>query len=167
MVRQDEDGLDLIETRERWTYQPLVEALTCELGPEFGQAMDWWCGIGERLYSLPFWKVLAAVDAEGRAQAVIGLYQEQGAPKDEFWVGWFGVLHGWRRRGIGTRLLAHVAAEAKQRGGRILRLYTSPDNDGGIGFYERMGFVRTGTMADHDGEQAASDGTEIVMSRVL
>ena len=163
----DLHDLHLAETRQRGDYDSLVEALTPELGSEFGQAIDWWCGIGRRLYELPYWRVFAAVDNSGEAQAVIGLYRETGAPEDEFWVGWFGVAPALRRKGIGTLLIEEISGRARNLGGSVLKLYTQADNSRALRFYEALGFRRVGTMADHGPPQAGSDGSEIILARSL
>lgn len=163
----EDHGLILAESGHRRVYDRLVEALTDELGAEFAQAMNWWCGIGAREYELAFWKVLVALDSGGEAQAVIGLYQEIGAPADEFWVGWFGVHPALRGKGIGSLLVDIVSAEARARGGSVLRLYTEHDNERAISLYEHIGFRKTGTMAGHGPRQAGSKGTEIIMSKAL
>jgi ribosomal protein S18 acetylase RimI-like enzyme len=50
------------------------------------------------------------------------------------------VLPGWRRRGIGGRLLARVEAIACERGHCKLTLEVRDDNPGALALYRRLGF---------------------------
>ena len=52
------------------------------------------------------------------------------------------VSNAHRRRGIGTRLLELVRAEAARRGADRLELLVASDNEGARRFYEAQGFAR-------------------------
>jgi ribosomal protein S18 acetylase RimI-like enzyme len=54
-----------------------------------------------------------------------------------------GVAPGWRRRGVGTRLLRALIAEARRSGLRGLSLSVELDNPA-VGLYERLGFSTVG-----------------------
>ena len=70
--------------------------------------------------------------------------------------GWYdrsrGIAHLWgmwvdpalRRLGIGDRLVAEVRGWAAGQGARFLRLGVITGDADPTGFYERLGFVRTG-----------------------
>jgi len=68
--------------------------------------------------------------------------------RDGTWLAHLYVKPGWTGKGIGTRLLEVIVAEAA-RISPVLRLYTFARNAGARRFYERHGFVVT----------AESDGT--------
>ena len=52
------------------------------------------------------------------------------------------VSNAHRRRGIGTRLLELVRAEAARRGADRMELLVASDNEGARRFYEAQGFAR-------------------------
>jgi RimJ/RimL family protein N-acetyltransferase len=56
---------------------------------------------------------------------------------------------GWRRRGIGTGLLAAAVEWARKRGVRKLELHVFPHNEAAIALYERFGFEREGYRKRH------------------
>lgn len=51
----------------------------------------------------------------------------------------------WRRRGVGTALLAALSGAARARGVRALSLSVEPDNPA-VRLYERAGFRRVGVV---------------------
>jgi GNAT superfamily N-acetyltransferase len=69
------------------------------------------------------------------------------AARDGAWLAHLYVKPGWTSRGIGTRLLELICAEAA-RVTPVLRLYTFARNAGARRFYERHGF---GATAESDG----------------
>lgn len=54
------------------------------------------------------------------------------------------VLDDWRRRGLGTSLLAGLCQRAREMGARRMLLEVRPSNDAGLGFYARHGFRQLG-----------------------
>lgn len=56
-----------------------------------------------------------------------------------------------QRKGIGTRMLEHIEAEAMRRGYDSLKLETGamPEFSAGRALYERHGFVRCGPFGDY------------------
>ena len=76
------------------------------------------------------------------------------------------VERSWRGRGVGRRLLAHLADEARPLGYHKLVLAAFPFNRAGMALYERLGFRTVGTYR----EQGELDGQwvdVIVMERLL
>ena len=76
------------------------------------------------------------------------------------------VERGWRGRGVGGRLLAHLVDVAPPLGYHKLVLAAFPFNPGGMALYERMGFRAVGIYR----EQGQLDGQwvdVIVMERLL
>ncbi len=59
------------------------------------------------------------------------------------------VASAYRRRGIGTALLAHAVATARKAGFRILEIGTGDTSSGPLALYERCGFVRCGVERDY------------------
>jgi ribosomal protein S18 acetylase RimI-like enzyme len=78
---------------------------------------------------------------------------------------WLVVAQAARGRGIGAEICAAVAAELKERGGRVIRVETSSlEGQGGARrFYEKVGFRLAGSIADfyRDGDDL------LVYSKVL
>jgi phosphinothricin acetyltransferase len=54
------------------------------------------------------------------------------------------VERGWRGRGVGRRLLAHLIEQARALDYHKMMLSTFPFNESGVALYERMGFTRIG-----------------------
>ncbi|MGH7334206.1 MAG: arsinothricin resistance N-acetyltransferase ArsN1 family A [Candidatus Rokuibacteriota bacterium] len=76
------------------------------------------------------------------------------------------VERSWRGRGVGRRLLAHLADVARALGYHKLVLAAFPFNQAGMALYERVGFRTVGTYC----EQGQLDGRwvdVIVMERLL
>ncbi len=70
---------------------------------------------------------------------IVGLYSYKAYPK-EAWLGWFGVLQQFRRKGFGTQLFEFAKNQAKNEGFENLRLYTDDiDNFDATKFYDKMG----------------------------
>ena len=58
------------------------------------------------------------------------------------WLGWFGILEKYRRRGYGSLALEMFEAEARKRGYLFARLYTGRfHNDAAKAFYESNGYI--------------------------
>jgi L-amino acid N-acyltransferase YncA len=76
------------------------------------------------------------------------------------------VERSWRGRGVGRRLLAHLADGARTLGYHKLVLAAFPFNHAGMALYKRLGFRTVGTYR----EQGELDGRwvdVIVMERLL
>jgi L-amino acid N-acyltransferase YncA len=56
------------------------------------------------------------------------------------------VERGWRGRGVGQRLLAHLIERARALGYHKMMLSTFPFNESGVALYERMGFTKVGVF---------------------
>lgn len=69
----------------------------------------------------------------------------------------FRVRPGFRRAGLGSRLLAHAEGDLIARGFVQVSLQVARDNAGGIRFYQRHGYRRVGasdgrwSFEDHEG----------------
>lgn len=101
--------------------------------------LSWWYGA----LSLEYW---VAVDENGTICGTTGLYSMKKDFDEAIWLSWFCVAPTRRGQGIGKRLIEFSIEEARRRGKKYLRLYTSDDsNEAEAQFlYEKYGFVKTG-----------------------
>jgi len=97
-----------------------------------------------KIYSLEYF---IAVDESGEVLGTTGLYALEEDKQEAYWLGWYCVDPKYRGRGIGGKLLDFTIEEAKNRGKKILRLYTSPSDDEKTAqiIYDSRGFKTTGT----------------------
>jgi L-amino acid N-acyltransferase YncA len=58
------------------------------------------------------------------------------------------VERGWRGRGVGRRLLAHLIEQARALDYHKMMLSTFPFNESGVALYERMGFTKVGVFRE-------------------
>lgn len=90
---------------------------------------------------LKYW---VAIEARG-VVGIIGLYNDTQDEPSAVWLGWFCVHPDARGKGIGSQLLELAIHEAKGRGKKFLRLYTST-SEGELSahrLYEAHGFRLT------------------------
>jgi GNAT superfamily N-acetyltransferase len=101
-------------------------------------------GSVDKIYSLEYF---VAIDESGRVLGTTGLYAMEKDKGNTYWLGWYCVGSKYRGRGVGGKLLDYTIKEAKKRGKRILRLYTSPSDDEKTAqiIYDSRGFKTTGT----------------------
>jgi RimJ/RimL family protein N-acetyltransferase len=59
------------------------------------------------------------------------------------------VAAGWRRRGVGSALLAEAIDRARKAGAHKLALQVWPHNAAALALYERFGFRREGYLTRH------------------
>ena len=77
---------------------------------------------------------------------ITGIYRYQ---KDEAWLGWFGILPKYRKKGYGKMLLEETMKLAEKLGYKTMRLYTDKkENDKAIKLYEKSGFVGEKYLAE-------------------
>ena len=78
---------------------------------------------------------------DGVCAGITGLYSYPEDP-DSAWLGWFGIREGFRRKHLGSRVLAVFEEMAASRGFRCARLYTDAENnDAAIAFYKANGYT--------------------------
>jgi ribosomal protein S18 acetylase RimI-like enzyme len=70
------------------------------------------------------------------------------------WVQSMWVAPGWRRLGVGQRLIDAVADWARGRGVRTLKLMVTSSNESAIRFYQRLGFAMTGRVQPYPNDRA-------------
>lgn len=154
------------DTSFRFSFNQIVTDLTAELGNDFGDGMDRWTGLQEP-YDFLNWSVYTLLDNSNIVQAVVGIYQVKERPSSEFWVGWFGVSHNYRKVGLGTALIHYIIDKAFSMGGEVLRLYTERNNIDAIRMYKRLGFLPTGLLSDFPPTQGKASGDSIVFTKFI
>jgi len=89
------------------------------------------------LASVRFWTSLQA----GRVAGLAGLYNYTAQP-EETWLAWYGLETAARGRGKGAELLDWVIAEARAEQKRVLRLWTTDEEEyaKAITLYQKRGF---------------------------
>lgn len=70
---------------------------------------------------------------------ITGLYIDEFTQEDDVvWLGWFGILPEFRHLGYGQKILEKTIQLAKKRNKKILRLYTSIDNENARKLYDKI-----------------------------
>lgn len=95
-----------------------------------------------------------ALDHKENVLGTSGLYSLKTDEKDSYWLGWYCVDEKYRGRGVGKLLLDIAINEAKKRGKRFLKLYTStnPLEAKAQEIYEKNGFYITDQERVKEGE---------------
>lgn len=70
---------------------------------------------------------------------ITGLYIDEFTQEDGVvWLGWFGVLPEYRRLGYGQKILEKTIGLAQKRNKKILRLFTSTNNESAHKLYDKI-----------------------------
>ena len=78
---------------------------------------------------------------DGICVGITGLYSYPEDPGSA-WLGWFGIREGFRRKHLGSKVLAMFESLAVSEGFRFARLYTDAlNNDIAIAFYKANGYI--------------------------
>ncbi len=91
-------------------------------------------------------RYFVAMDQEsGRVGGISGFYSLREDHEEAYWLAWFCVAPGYRRKGLGAMLLDHIISIARKEGKRFLRLYTSDREEerDAQAFYDSMGLMIT------------------------
>ena len=76
---------------------------------------------------LEYW---TAVDLDtNKIVALTGFYQKTKHSEDEIWLGWFTVIPEARGKGVGRQVLEWTINEARNKGYKFFRLWTTTDPD--------------------------------------
>ena len=77
------------------------------------------------------------------------------------------VAAGWRRRGVGSALLAEAIDRARKAGAHKLALQVWPHNTAALALYERFGFRREGYLTRHYRRRSGELWDAVVMGLPL
>ena len=88
------------------------------------------------------WGVVA--EAQGELAGFCIVHLERAEAVDVGYVVTIDVAEGFRRLGIGERMLAEGEAWVRRSGGAGMMLHVFVKNDGAVRFYERLGYARVG-----------------------
>ena len=88
------------------------------------------------------WSVVA--EAEGELSGFCIVHLEVAETVDVGYVVTIDVAEGFRRKGIGERMLAEGEAWVRRSGGVGMMLHVFVKNAGAVRFYERLGYRRVG-----------------------
>jgi putative acetyltransferase len=77
------------------------------------------------------------------------------------------VAAGWRRRGVGSALLAEAIERARKAGAHKLALQVWPHNTAALALYERFGFRREGYLTRHYRRRSGELWDAVVMGLPL
>jgi RimJ/RimL family protein N-acetyltransferase len=77
------------------------------------------------------------------------------------------VAAGWRRRGVGSALLAEAIDRARKAGAHKLALQVWPHNAAALALYERFGFRREGYLTRHYRRRSGELWDAVVMGLPL
>ena len=83
--------------------------------------------------------------------SIIGITGIYSTDSENVWLGWFGVLEKYRRRGYGSKIINKFEEIAKEQGFKYVRLYTDKyDNDIAINFYKANGYIEEDYLCEDD-----------------
>jgi putative acetyltransferase len=77
------------------------------------------------------------------------------------------VAAGWRRRGVGSALMAEAIARARKAGAHKIALQVWPHNAAALALYERFGFRREGHLTAHYRRRSGELWDAVVMGLPL
>ncbi len=80
---------------------------------------------------------------EARLNAAVGIWLEQEAQDDEWYVDALAVFSNWGRKGIGTRLLHHAERQARQHHYPKIALHVAQGNKPAVDLYTQLHYVVT------------------------
>lgn len=133
----------VFQTENVQYFLPLFKELT-EFNERFLLAMLRWCGYGRKRHrELAMWNVYVVCHLN-KPIGVTGVYCEQGDPSERCWLGWFGIVPNYRRRGIGSSLFNTTCKISRSKGFSSLYIYTEGTDEEAISFYESVGCNKLG-----------------------
>jgi ribosomal-protein-alanine N-acetyltransferase len=105
---------------------------------------------------------IALVATEGNAMEIGGFVLAQIAA-DEAEILTLGVTEGWRRQGIGVRLVEGIKRAAIRAGANALFLEVADSNTAARDLYARTGFVETGRRKGYYTHAGAAPEDAVIM----
>lgn len=90
----------------------------------------------------------------GKIIGTTGFYNKDDDDSDVIWLGWYCVNPAFRGQGFGQEILDWTIEEARRRGKKYLRLYTStrPEEKAANLMYEKNGFKISADKTEPDGD---------------
>lgn len=91
---------------------------------------------------------------DGKIIGTTGLYNKEDDAEDVIWLGWYCVDPNFRGQGYGQEILDLTISEARRRGKKYFRLYTStrPEEKSANLMYEKNGFKLSNDETEPDGD---------------
>ena len=83
---------------------------------------------------------------------VTGIYSYNEYPNDA-WLGWFGILNKYRKKGYGKDTLEKTIDLAKEKGYKSFRIYTDEYANEAHKLYEKLGFMKEVYDRDDDKDE--------------
>jgi len=151
----------------RPAHAAIVAALhAATIGGDTAGAEGWSAGWVAKLLALPgAVAVLALAPGDPPVPVGFALCLPAG---EAFDLAAIGVLAGWRRSGVGRRLVARCAERAREAGARRLMLEVADDNAAARAFYASAGFGEAGRRRGYYRAQAGAAARDaIVLSKEL
>jgi GNAT superfamily N-acetyltransferase len=95
-----------------------------------------------------------ARNSDGKIIGTTGLYNIEDDNSDVTWLGWYCVDPNFRGQGFGQEILDWTIEEARRRGKKYFRLYTStrPEEKSANLMYEKNDFKLSDDEAEQDGD---------------
>ncbi len=75
-----------------------------------------------------------------------------------------GVIPGWQRQGVGSKLIQGVKRAAAKSGAKRLYLEVAQSNDAALALYKKAGFDKTGRRKGYYAKAGAASEDAIVLS---
>ena len=96
----------------------------------------------------------------GRIIGTTGIYHLATDPEDQVWLGWFCIDPDFRKKGFGGMLIEWTMDQARQKGFKKMKLYTSDDPEVTTSeiLYDKLGFKKVG--------EEKGDGETIIYKEV-
>jgi RimJ/RimL family protein N-acetyltransferase len=157
--------VELITTKEIDLFLPIMRELAEDFGDRFLLSMLHWCGIGKRAHPLLFWEVFL-LRANREIVGVCGLYQISETPASPAWLGWFGILSAFRRRGYGSSAIHSLADRTREMDCNELWVYTGSSDEAAMHFYTKLGFQRLGSARDYAPGKTMDD-SDVVLKLII
>ncbi|MEI6040421.1 MAG: GNAT family N-acetyltransferase [Candidatus Berkelbacteria bacterium] len=91
---------------------------------------------------------------DGKVIGTTGFYNKDDDDSDVTWLGWYCVDPDFRGQGFGQEILDWTIDEARRRGKKYMRLYTStrPEEKSANLMYEKNGFKLSNDKPEPDGD---------------
>ena len=129
-------------------YKPILEGLIDDFGYVYYHAILCWCQIiSDKDNQNCFWRVYL-IDSDGATVGICGLYSQYPNNNDELWLGWFGILKEYRRKGIGTTVLSLLQQHAILIGAKRIMSYVDKSGEA-LPFYIKNGFQTIGSVKEY------------------